>query len=407
MVGVILIWFMLAYQLLLFVMGFYYSRRSWSEQKRVAGLHLPLPSLSILIPAHNEALVIRQTLQSILASQYPADLMEVLVIDDGSLDGTADIVREVMSQDTRVRLVEIPQGMGGRGKAAALNAALPLVHNEIIGVFDADNRPEPDSLWHLAVHLMADPKLGGVIGKFRAINRYENLLLRFLNIESLSFQWIIQAGRCQLFRLCTLPGTNFLVRKSLLMRLGGWDERALTEDAELTIRIYEAGSALKFVPSAVTWEQEPRTIQTWIRQRTRWVRGNNYVLRKFAGQLFQFKPRTIGLELLYSISLYYVFFVAIVLSDLLFLCSASGLVMIAVPGPYQEVWIAALILFVLEILLAISREPDEDSIWNFPLVVLMYFTYCQLWLWVVCRGFYEDFILRREMKWAKTERYVA
>ena len=403
-ISVILIWFMLGYQLLLFLLGFYYSRRSAQEKVRLAQRNPRLPSISILIPAHNEALVIQKTLDAILASDYPAGQLEVVVVNDGSTDSTASIVQRIVNQDERVRLINIPPGLGGKGKSAALNAAFRLARHDVIGIYDADNQPEPQALRFLAQQLVSDPSLGAVIGKFRAINKNENLLLRFLNIESLSFQWIVQAGRWMLLKVCTLPGTNFLIHKHILETLEGWDEQALTEDAELTIRLYAAGYRVKFIPYAVTWEQEPRTLRTWLRQRTRWVRGNNYVLRKFALQLFRF--RLIGFELLYSIALYYVFFFAILLSDLLFLLCILDLIFIPVLGPYNQVWIVAVLLFEMEILLALSREKGEDTPLNIVLTFFMYFTYCQLWVLVVLKGFYDDFIIRREMKWAKTERFV-
>ncbi|MEW5977603.1 MAG: glycosyltransferase [Acidobacteriota bacterium] len=403
--SVILIWFMLVYQLVLFLLGFQYSRTSAREKVRLSRDAPALPSISVLIPAHNEALVIEQTLTAILKCDYPPERLEVIVVNDGSQDSTGQLARNVAQHEARVKVIDIPAGLGGRGKSAALNVALRKAQNEVIAVYDADNRPEPSALRYLAEQLVSHPKLGAVIGKFRAINRSENLLLRFVNIESLSFQWIVQAGRWMLFRFCTVPGTNFLVWKSLLESLGGWDEQALTEDAELTVRIYEAGYQIKFVPYAVTWEQEPNTLRSWLRQRTRWVRGNNYVLRKFASRLLHLKPRIIGIELLYSISLYYVFFLAILLSDLLFLLCLSGLIFIPVPGPYRQVWLVAGILFFFEIVLALSREKGEDSISNMLLAMCMYFTYCQLWLVVVVKGFLEDFILRKEMKWAKTERF--
>jgi cellulose synthase/poly-beta-1,6-N-acetylglucosamine synthase-like glycosyltransferase len=405
-ISVILIWFMLGYQLLLFLLGFYYSRKSAQEKVQLAKTLLSLPRISLIIPAHNEALVIKKTLESILASEYPCDRLEVIVVNDGSTDKTATIVNEIVRVDTRVKLINIPVGLGGRGKSAALNIGLRQARHEIVGVYDADNQPEPDALKFLAEQLAQDASLGAVIGKFRALNKSENLLLRCLNIESLSFQWIVQAGRWMLLKVCTLPGTNFLVRKPILEQLRGWDEQALTEDAELTIRICAGGHRIKFVPYAVTWEQEPRTLRAWVRQRTRWVRGNNYVLRKFALRLFQLKPRIIGFELLYSISVYYVFFVAILLSDTLFLLCLSDLIFIPVLGPYNQVWTVAVILFFMEILLALSREKGEDTPLNILLIFIMYFTYCQLWLVVVLKGFYDDFILKRDMRWAKTERFV-
>jgi hypothetical protein len=111
-------------------------------------------------------------------------------------------------------------------------------------------------------------------------------------------------------------------------------------------------------------------------------------------------------ELLYSIALYYVFFLAILLSDVLFLLCILDFIFIPVLGPYNQVWIVAILLFEMEILLALSREKGEDTALNMVLTFFMYFTYCQLWVLVVLKGFYDDFIMKREMKWAKTERFV-
>src|SRR5262249_19716665 len=159
-----------------------------------------------------------------------------------------------------------------------------------------------------------------------------------------------------LLRVSTLPGTNYLIRRELLEKLGGWDEQALTEDAEMSIRVYQAGYLIKFVPYAVTWEQEPETLRVWFRQRVRWARGNNYVLEKYLAKVFRIRPWVMGLELFYSMAVYYIFFVAILLSDLLFLLSLGGFVTIPVPGPYTEVWLFAYLLFILEIVIALSRE---------------------------------------------------
>ena len=86
--------------------------------------------------------------------------------------------------------------------------------------FDACNVPEPDSLRHLARQLQSNENFGAVIVKFRCINKKRNLLTRFINLESLAFQWIVQAGRWRLLRMATLPGTNYLIRRSLLEKLG-------------------------------------------------------------------------------------------------------------------------------------------------------------------------------------------
>jgi cellulose synthase/poly-beta-1,6-N-acetylglucosamine synthase-like glycosyltransferase len=402
--SVIVIWFMLVYQFALFLFGWIYGWSAQREARSLAGVRVELPAISIMIPARNEGLVITQTLESLLELDYPKDKLEIIVINDGSSDNTAEQVAAVALRDERVRLLNVPQGVGGRGKSAALNRGLTQSQHAVIGIFDADNVPERDSVLHLARSLATDPSLGAVIGKFRCLNKRKNLLTRLINLESLAFQWIVQAGRWNLLRLSTLPGTNYLIRRSVLEALGGWDVQAMTEDAEMSVRIYQAGYLIKFVPHAVTWEQEPETLRVWFRQRVRWARGNNYVLKKYFTQVFRIKPRVLGLELLYSMSVYYLFFAAILLSDVLFLASIMGLVSIRVPGPYSEVWLFAYLLFILEVIVAISHE-REDSVGNAVLIALSYFTYCQLWIAVVLKAAYDDVVLRRQHVWVKTERF--
>jgi len=433
--AVTLIWFMLAYQSVLFFLGHRYYRqtkrsdvvnksgdspagRSETRFSRVINpdshrsIHNvshalnddDLPEISILIPCRNEERVIENTLRAMVALAYPPEKLEILIVNDGSTDATGAIARR-FTADPRVRLLEVPAEKAGRGKAAALNFGLGHARHSVLAVYDADNTPESGALRPLVEELVLDPGLGAAVGMYRAVNRHRNLLTRFLNIEGIGFQWIVQAGRWALMRFATLPGTNYVIRRRLVEELGGWDEGALTEDAELTLRVYQAGYQIKFVPESVTWEQEPESLRVWFRQRHRWVRGYNYLLRQYAGRLWRMKPRRIGLELLYSLWLYYVFFVAIVVSDILFVLSASGVIRIAVPGPYSVVWFFAYVTFVLQLVIALAAEREEDSLPNILLTMLMYFTYCQLWIPVVARAFYDDFILRKPAQWAKTERF--
>jgi cellulose synthase/poly-beta-1,6-N-acetylglucosamine synthase-like glycosyltransferase len=402
--SVVVIWFMLGYQFMLFLSGYLYGAWARRERARLAQTDRELPAISLLVPAHNEGLVIAGTLEALLRLEYPADKLEILVVNDGSSDDTEGQVQAVVAREARVRLINVPPERAARGKAAALNFGLTQCRHAVIGVFDADNRPEPAAVLHLARQLAADERLGAVVGMFRCLNRRKNLLTRFINLEGIAFQWIVQAGRWNLFQMATLPGTNLLMRRALIDELGGWDVEALTEDAELSVRIYEAGYLIKFVPYAVSWEQEPETLRVWFGQRVRWARGNNYVLAKHLTRIFRIRPRVIGVELLYSMAVYYIFFAAVLFSDLLFLGAIGGLIRILLPGPYREVWLLAFVLFVLELVVALSRD-GEDSPLNIALVVVAYFTYCQLWIGVVLKGACDDFVLRRARRWDKTRRF--
>lgn len=404
LLSVIVIWFMIGYQFVLTIFGYVGFLRSRRERREIDAASFELPACTILIPAHNEEKVIGRTLEAMLALRYPADRLRIVVINDGSTDGTGAIVEAVAQRDARVRLYTVPRGEGGKGKSRALNLGMRLVDTEVVAIYDADNTPDPDALRYLAAQLVRYPELGAAIGKFRTVNKNTNLLTRFINIETLSFQSILQAGRWQMHGIATLPGTNFVMWTHLIRKLEGWDEEALTEDSELSIRIYQQGYRIKFVPYAITYEQEPQEWRVFFRQRTRWVRGNNYVLAKFFREIPKFRDKRLAFDLFYTLSLYYVFFVAIVLSDMVFLLGVSGLVSIPLPGPYTAVWIAAIVLFLLEILLSISYD-GEDRPSSVGLILLMYFTYCQLWLYIVVRAMYRDLVKREKRVWEKTVRF--
>ena len=207
-----------------------------------------------------------------------------------------------------------------------------------------------------------------------------------------------------MFKVATLPGTNFVIWKHLVDDLNGWDEDAITEDSELSIRVYMKGYKIKYIPFAVTLEQEPETLPVWAKQRTRWVRGNNYVVTKFLREITQFQNKFLAFEVLYLLSLYYIFLFAIGVSDLIFILSVTHLVAIPLPGPYTTVWVLAIVLFILEIILVLSYE-GMDTMKNFFLVFLMYFTYCQFWIYVVGKAIYLDYIKREKRTWAKTVRF--
>ena len=403
-VAVIIIWFMIGYQFVLTVYGYFNFVKSLKEKRELDKEDIDYPSCTILIPAHNEETVITATIEAMMKLKYPEDKLQIIVINDGSTDKTKEIIEHYASIDKRVELFDVPKGEGGKGKSRALNLGIRQAKSDVIAIYDADNTPDPDALRYLVANLVKFPELGAVLGKFRTVNKNVNMLTRFINIETLSFQSMLQAGRWQMHNVATLPGTNFVMWTSLIQKLNGWDEEALTEDSELSIRIYEEGYKIKFIPYAITYEQEPEKWKVWVKQRTRWVRGNNYVIGKFFKEIPKFKNKRLGFDLLYTLSLYYVFFAAILISDGLFILSGLNLVSMSLPGPYSYVWGMAFILFIAEIMLAVSFD-SEDKFKNFLIILLMYFSYCQLWIYIVLKAVYIEYVKKEDRKWDKTVRF--
>ncbi|KNZ42947.1 glycosyltransferase family 2 protein [Acetobacterium bakii] len=407
-VNIILIWSLLFINIVLIVGGYiYYLKVEKEDPPEVLGDY---PFVSIMVPAHNEGVVIVKTVAALLRFEYPQDRYEIIVINDNSTDDSAELLQGIKDANPGRNLIVINTDnvTGGKGKSNALNIGYQHSQGEYLAIYDADNTPERKALLYLVAELKADDSLGAVIGKFRTRNKDVNLLTRFINIETLSFQWMAQAGRWQLMKLCTIPGTNFIVRRTIIDAIGGWDVKAVAEDTEISFRIYLMGYKIKFQPKAVTWEQEPQTLGVWFRQRTRWVKGNVYVLIKNIGFLIDPKAKKIRFDIFYFLSTYFLLLTALVVSDVIFFMNIAGLVSTTILGFSNLLWFTAFIMFVLGVFISLTTEKGEMSISNLLIIALMYFTYCQLWIIVTVYGVYQYFkdrVKKQDSKWYKTERF--
>lgn len=407
-IAVVCIWSLLLVNVVLIIAGYLYYIQC--EQEDVPELHGEAPFVSILVPAHNEGKVIAQTVEALLAFDYPQDRYEIIIVNDNSSDNSAALLAELQARypQRRLTVINTDATNGGKGKSNALNIGFAQSSGELIAIYDADNTPERTALRYLVAEIVGNPSLGAVIGKFRTRNRNESWLTRFINIETLSFQWMAQAGRWKLFKLCTIPGTNFIMRREIVERIGGWDVKAIAEDTEISFRIYMMGYRIKFQPKAVTWEQEPQTLRVWFKQRTRWVKGNIYVIVKNVPRLFDRTARNIHFDILYFLSIYFLLLTSLVTSDVLLVLHALGYVHTTIAGFSTFLWLLAVILFIVGTFITLTTEKGELSLSNLWMVMLMYVSYCQMWMVVAAYGMYtylKDLLFKREAKWYKTERY--
>jgi cellulose synthase/poly-beta-1,6-N-acetylglucosamine synthase-like glycosyltransferase len=406
--SLITIWIIILINVILVVGGYYYYIKILKVKMKEELEEYPM--VSIIVPAHNEGIVIEKTVLSLLELDYPQDRYEIIIVNDNSSDNSKDILNSIKLKNPSRNLIIINTDKitGGKGKSNALNIGFEKSRGEILAIYDADNTPEKPSLKYLVQTLVNDSGLGAVIGKFRCRNKNRNLLTKFINVETITFQWMAQAGRWQIFNLCTIPGTNFVVRRSIIEAMGGWDTKAITEDTEISFRIYRMGYKIKFMPLAVSWEQEPETLKVWFKQRMRWAKGNNYVVVKNFKYLFSKDAGPTRFDIFYYVMIYFFFLSAVISSDALFLLGFLNVVNLHITGYSVVIWIMAYSAFVLSVLVAVSTEKGELNLKNFFVIALMYFTYCKMWGIVGSVGFYnfvKDTILKREAKWYKTERF--
>jgi cellulose synthase/poly-beta-1,6-N-acetylglucosamine synthase-like glycosyltransferase len=408
LIAVICIWSLLLVNVVLIIAGYLYYIQG--ENESVPEIVGEAPFVTIMVPAHNEGKVIVKTVEALLALDYPRDRYEIIVINDNSSDNSSVLLAKVQETypERNLIIINTDKITGGKGKSNALNIGFSQSKGELIAIYDADNTPEKKALRYLVGEIMNDAALGAVIGKFRTRNRDASLLTRFINIETLSFQWMAQAGRWKLFKLCTIPGTNFIMRRHIVERIGGWDVKAIAEDTEISFRIYMMGYRIKFQPKAVTWEQEPQTIKVWFKQRTRWAKGNIYVIVKNARLLFDRSARNIRFDILYFLSIYFLLLTSLVLSDILLILHALGYVHTTIAGFSVFLWLLAITLFIVGTFITVITEKGEMKLSNLWIIMLMYVSYCQFWMVVAAYGLYaylKDLIFKREAKWYKTERY--
>lgn len=407
--AIIAIWTLMIINVILSIGGFIYYMNIDKTDGRI-----PLkeyPTVSIMVPAHNESIVITRTVRALLGMNYPKDKLEIIVINDNSSDDSREKLEEIQREYPDRKLIVISTGteVGGTGKSNALNIGFSVSTGEVIAIYDADNTPEPNALIMLVENLMADSKAGAVIGKFRTRNRNASILSRFVNIETLAYQCMNQAGRFFFFKLCTIPGTNYVIRRSIIEEIGGWDTKALSEDTEISFRLYRMGYYIKQMPLAVTWEQEPHLLNVWFRQRTRWAKGNLYVLIKNFKYVFDKSAGPMRLDVVYYLIVYILMLASLVISDYIFFTGILGWTHVSLGGFSTLLWIMAIIVFVVNVMVTLATEKNEFSGQSALLVLLMLFTYSKLWVFVVLNALWlsiKDYLFKQEVKWDKTVRYV-
>ena len=405
------IWAMMMLNVALSIGGYIYIYRCNKTDGSIPPPGGKYPMVSVLVPAHNEALVLKRTVQALLNFDYPKDRYEIIVINDNSSDNTEEIMAEMAAANPQSRLmcISTDKVVGGTGKSNALNIGFSVAKGTVIAIYDADNTPEPKALRLLVENLLVDDKLGAVIGKFRTRNRNASILSRFVNIETLSHQCMNQAGRYFFFKLCTIPGTNYVIRRSIIEQVGGWDVKALSEDTEISFRIYRMGYYIKLLPQAVTWEQEPHLLPIWFKQRVRWAKGNIYVMIKNFKYSFDRKAGPMRLDTIYYALVYSVMITSLIASDLIFLGGILGTIQVKLGGFSSALWGMAILVFIANVMLTLSLERNEFTLESLGLVALMLFSYAKLWVLVVVKAAWDsimDVLFKREVKWDKTVRYV-
>jgi len=230
------------------------------------------PPVSILVPCHNEAATIADTVESLRAIDYPE--FEILLINDGSTDDTARLLERFAAEDARIRVIHLARN---QGKAVGLNTAAALARHDFFLCIDGDSLVDRHCLRWMMRQMVSGPRVGAVTGNPRIRTR-STLLGRIQVGEFSSIIGLIKRAQRTYGKVFTVSGVMVCFRRAALHHAGYWNPDALTEDIDISWRLQTRHWDVRFEPAAVCWILMPETLRGLWRQRLRWAMGGTQVL---------------------------------------------------------------------------------------------------------------------------------
>lgn len=274
--GLTLLVFVAVATLILFVslrvsgaLAFLCSKR---PKDTAASIPLQQPRVSIMVPLYKEREIAGALIQRLQRLTYPKALLDVILV----LEQEDAVTRSALANvdlPSWIRTVEVPELNGLTTKPRAMNYALDFCRGDFLGVWDAEDAPQPDQIERVVNHFMqAPPEVVCLQGALDYYNPRTNWRSRCFTIEYNSWFRVILPGIARLGLVVPLGGTTFFFRRDKLLELGGWDAHNVTEDADLGVRLSRAGYRTEMVDTA-TYEEANFRAWPWVKQRSRWLKG--------------------------------------------------------------------------------------------------------------------------------------
>jgi cellulose synthase/poly-beta-1,6-N-acetylglucosamine synthase-like glycosyltransferase len=238
------------------------------------------PPVTVQLPFYNERYVARRLLDAVARLEYPADRLEIQVLDDSDDDTTgilAEVVRRLRAEG--ITVVHLHRTERAGFKAGALEAGLKEARGEFVAVFDADFVPPPDFL-HRTIPHFADPTVAVVQARWGHLNREFSLLTGAQSLGIDGHFAVEQSGRCWATLLLNFNGTAGVWRKAAIEDAGGWTHDTLTEDLDLSYRAQLRGWRIVYRPEIVCPAELPVLITGFKSQQRRWAKGSIQTARK-------------------------------------------------------------------------------------------------------------------------------
>jgi cellulose synthase/poly-beta-1,6-N-acetylglucosamine synthase-like glycosyltransferase/spore germination protein YaaH/peptidoglycan/xylan/chitin deacetylase (PgdA/CDA1 family) len=253
---------------------------------KIVKTSLPLPLVSIIVPAYNEEVNAISSLENLLRCNYPE--FEIIFVDDGSMDSTLEKVNAAYGNHSRVKIFTKPNG----GKSSALDLGIEKSGGDFLVCIDADTHLLPNAVGELMRNFINE-RVGAVAGVVKVGNEV-NILTKWQSIEYISSQNFDRKGFAYLNAITVVPGAIGAFRKEALLTAGGFTTDTLAEDCDLTIRILKAGYVVANEPKAIAYTEAPETIRQFMKQRFRWSFGVMQTFWKHKELLFNDGYKSLG-----------------------------------------------------------------------------------------------------------------
>lgn len=368
------------------------------------------PMITVFIAAHNEEKVVAGCMAALLNTDYPADRLKIIPVNDRSSDATQSIIddfaRRYPNQISPFHRIE-----GKPGKSAALKDALQFAVGDIAIIFDADYVPGRGLLKQLAAPFF-DPEVGAVMGRVVPMNSGANLLTRLLDLERSAGYQVDQQARMNMNLLPQYGGTVGGVRLSAVQAVGGWHDNTLAEDTDITFRLMFNGWKTVYTNRSECYEEVPEDWNVRIKQVRRWAKGHNQVMARYWWQFATSSylttgQRVDGLLLLFVFVIPLIMLVGWGLALGLYFLNAGSLLSQLIP-------VFALMVYgtlgnfaaFFEIVVAVLLDGNRRRLRLLPLNMLGFLVS----LFAISGAVWSsllDRIFKRDMVWDKTIRYRA
>jgi 1,2-diacylglycerol 3-beta-glucosyltransferase len=356
------------------------------------------PSVSVLVACKNEVAVVDQLVHGLVALDYPRHLIEIIVVDDASDDGTGPAL-DRLARSEPVRALHRKPGAGG-GKSGALNDGLRLANGEIVVIFDADHRPRTDVVRRLVRHF-EDPSVAAVQGRCEISNASDSPLTLLIAIDYFAGYLVNEYGRQAMHSLPAYGGANCAARADVLRAIGGWNTASVTEDTDLTLRVILSGKRVRFDVTAVDEEEGVTTIGRFWSQRYRWARGHQQVWRDYRSAVW--RSRRLSTAQKVETTMFLLAFHLPVISTLGLVLTVTWLGGLSSPPFQVDLFVLWMLLFLGPLMelgggLLIARADRSYA------RALFYFLPLFFVSMALCTKAWLDGILGRDYSWVKTKR---